>query len=180
MKNRSTGRLDGFTLIELLVVVLIIGILSAIALPQYRLAVEKARAAQAIVNVRSLADSVERYWLANGEYPRIEGSMYVEAEAINKLGLDIIVPDIKGFYYVFYNGIYVAAHTGEDNPIQYVISKTLKNQTREDWSKRGMTCNTESKSDGNTLSHRLCKSLCAASKLEEVWESGQYGCEIKS
>ncbi len=62
MKNNKKA----FTLIELLVVVLIIGILSAIALPQYTLAVEKARAAEAMANIATIKEQIDLYLLENG------------------------------------------------------------------------------------------------------------------
>ena len=69
---------SGFTLIELLVVVLIIGILAAIALPQYQKAVERAKAVQAITLLRSLRDSFERYKLANSVYPNKFSDLDIE------------------------------------------------------------------------------------------------------
>ncbi|MBR3632163.1 MAG: type II secretion system protein [Elusimicrobiaceae bacterium] len=63
MKNQNA-----FTLIELLVVVLIIGVLTAIALPQFQTAMDKSRYATLMPLAKSVASAQEAYYMNTGAY----------------------------------------------------------------------------------------------------------------
>ena len=66
--NKESKNKKGFTLIEMLVVVLIIGVLAAIALPQYKLAVGKAKFATLKSAVKAVAEAEDRYFLIYNKY----------------------------------------------------------------------------------------------------------------
>ena len=73
MKNEQA-----FTLIELLVVVLIIGILAAVALPQYQKAVWKSRGLQLMITTQALHTAQKAYYLANGTFATTFDELAIE------------------------------------------------------------------------------------------------------
>ena len=135
MTQKNTRR--GFTLIELLVVVLIIGILVAVAVPQYRAALDKVSYAKADLIARRLAQSLEYYYLENGFYPTdwrnldfdVEGCTVgkakIECESVQIANTPIRFipePNRTHFYFTmlsedaFFRNVYYLRHAENDYP----------------------------------------------------------------
>jgi prepilin-type N-terminal cleavage/methylation domain-containing protein len=109
-----------FTLIEILVVVVIIGILAAIALPQYQKAVERARLSEAISNLKTLAQAEEVYYLQYGEYTAIEN-------------LDVRVPNSEYFTYGMSEERYVYASRSGYPKIELWFNYSKASTRNNEW-----------------------------------------------
>ena len=122
---KKHGWRGGFTLIELLVVVLIIGILAAIAVPQYEKAVYKSRLASFLPTLKAIKEANEAYYLENGRY----------ADDVKLLSVDFPAGSSRttsSGEILYPNGIYIDNLTGRNPAIgnqNIMLQLTRNNQT---------------------------------------------------
>jgi len=103
---------QAFTLIEVLVVVLIIGILAAVALPQYQKAVNRAHLAQAFVIFDTYRKGIE-LWLLENEFPTtatyFTGTQNVSGFTYGTLPVNMPLEQASSGYNTLINNVFVTA-----------------------------------------------------------------------
>lgn len=102
----KTDKITAFSLMELIIVVIILGILIAVAIPQYTRAIERSYDKEAINNLELIVAAQKIYFLRNGNYwPGLcpgGGSEDIIDNINSALGLDLTESNFD--YVVFHDG----------------------------------------------------------------------------
>ena len=160
-------RKQGFTLMEMLAALLIIGILAAIALPEYKTAVLNSRLSTVVTNVKSIANSLELYYLSMNGYPNND---------LSNLDIGISGCSPSDGVYTCPNGtVYAFGISATDQPvggflgnkqglayIQYLKEEptVAKRNQRECWA-----------DSANELANRVCLNLEGVQQGTNTWRS---------
>lgn len=142
----------GFTLMELLSVVVILGVLTAVALPQYTKAIHRTEAANELVNLKAVFDSAKRYHASFDTWPTsfrgLDTKLLLDEDSHSNSG---------GYEYTFNNNEVTACKTSEAGSL-YCL-KARRNPFGS------ATPDTYSCESSQTKYQNMCASLCNSQTL---------------
>ncbi len=159
MKNKA------FTLIELLVVVLIIGILAAIAVPQYQKAVIKSKVSTVLPLMSSIVQSQEAYYMANGNYADDLSNLDITIPSSCSYSTSSYIKCGEDFFITWADGVlltnYCPGHNSDFDSCKpyrdFQVGLGSINQNLDEWARPGkFRCIGQNSSP---LGAEVCKSL---------------------
>ena len=167
----------GFTLLELLIVVLIIGILAAIALPQYYYLINLAKVKSRMGILKDIAQAQERYYLVNGIYAETNQNINgQEGETIKMLDIDL--PNIPDITYHFDQTSVILFNTRTDIRVGYAW------EAKHDIPAKNFFCYYNNKMYGNSVlsvdtKEKICQKVCNNEIQSNFPVENHTGCVIK-